>query len=291
MPRLNIDSLPPAKAQYRRDVKAAIETPPAARAEDGLRARGLSRPSVQASGLIDADKCAALSDVLLAASIGKVITPSLASAVYLRRQRIKLASSLWQFVDECPLPATTFTLVSKDWQVAADGLDVTDPNKPLNGLRSDLNRQGAGSAEGAIFMVVDGEFEPNRKIYPLHVHGVAVGVEMVRCIDSLRGLAKYRRVEASAAVAGIKRPVRIGREPLQYLPHPLTYLLKSYWPCRWAPVDEEQPKERRKRRIPEPYHSQLLLWLDQWRLSDMTLMMGMYVGATGFALSPRKTAE
>ena len=291
MPRRSVEELPSAKSAYRRDVKAAIETAQAARAEDGLRARGLSRPSVQASGLIDADICAALSNQLLAASNGKVIPASLASATYLRKQRINLASSLWQFVDECPLPAATFTLVSKDWQVPADQLDDVAPREPLNSIRSDLNRQGASSAEGAILMVHDGEFEPNRKIYSQHFHGITVGREMIQCIDSLRGLAKYRPVDASAAVAGIKRPVRISREPLQNLPQPLTYLLKSYWPCRWAPVDEEQPKERRKRRIPEPYHSQLLMWLDQWRLSDLTLMMGMYVGATGFALSQRKTAE
>lgn len=291
MPRRNIDDLPPAKYKYRRDVKAAIEKVQAARAEDRLRAQRLSWPSVQSSDIVDADKAVALSDVLLAASDGKVIPATMASATYLRRQRIKLASSLWQFLDERPLAAATFTLLSKDWQVPVDELEKADPRRVLNGCRSDLIRQGAGSADGAIIMANDGQFEPNRKIYGLHVHGVAVGEEMIRSIDSLRGLAKYRPVKASAAVAGISRPVRISREPLQNLPHPLTYLLKSYWPCRWAPDsdEEQQRKERRKRRIPEPYHSQLLLWLNQWRLSDMTLMIGMYVGATGFALSPRKT--
>ena len=52
-------------------------------------------------------------------------------------------------------------------------------------------------------------------------------------------------------------------------------------------TDGTRIRERRKRRIREPVHSQLLLWLDQWRADDFVLRMGVKITKQGLVATKR----
>ena len=89
-----------------------------------------------------------------------------------------------------------------------------------------------------------------------------------------------------------RHPVRRSRQPLTDLPRPFAYLWQGWWPAHrrgdGSGVEGSNQRHRRKRQIPEPFHSQSLLWLDRERIDDTTLLMGLYVGKQGLVVRTRK---
>jgi hypothetical protein len=246
-----------------------------AREEDRFRA--LLVASMAESDLIDSCRARSLARRLIRAAHGGPLPGSLASATNMRQLRINLTGALHDLHDRYPLQ--TFTLIPHGWSIPAAELDSFDPIKRLAALRSLLNRAGAGDAQGFLIGFLHGELEPESQVYQLHLHGAVHG-EMVDVLDNLReGLNRSDE---------IMRRLRISRQRLCHLPHPLTYVLQSYWPCRRiGPVGEEGEinRNRQKQRIPEPFHTQYLLWLDRHRLGDLNLMIGLSV--VGGRLQPR----
>ena len=79
----------------------------------------------------------------------------------------------------------------------------------------------------------------------------------------------------------------MSKKPLFNLPEPLTYVVQSSYPHRPTFVDKDGELRRgtRKRRIPEPYHTQWLLWMDRWSIDDMLLLSGLRVTRSGFQVA------
>lgn len=281
----SVNCLPRADAHYRRAARRCIETKETARREDNVRARLLRGTASSRSSLVEAKHCAKMAGRLEQTLSNDMPPRSLASARRMREHRINIASSLHQLIERSGLEATTVTLVSTRWTVAASSLPSIDPAALLNGVRSDFVRAGLDLSNGALFMAVDGAFERNRSLYQLHVNGLALGTA-INAIEELRTLDKYRRVRScTATTLPIYRPVVVSRSALTNLPSTLAYRLKHDWPCTWLPMDGSTNRSRNEQRIPEPYHSQWLLWMDRWELSDITLLMGMFVGKDGFTLT------
>ena len=155
----------------------------------------------------------------------------------------------------------------------ADGLKAA--------LRSDLNRCGAKDADGFLFAALHGEFEPTEEVYRLHWHLLISG-GMIEVVDRLRDRPKYRSRNGDGEA--VRQRVRIGRKSLEQLPRPLTYLLQSWWPSRWIGHvgDGEVKRQRQRTRIPEPHHSENLVWLDQQRIDDLVLLRRLRVTNAGF---------
>jgi hypothetical protein len=278
------------EAIYRRAVRNAIESPDDARAEDAIRVRLLRAEAENGTWLIDRGDCLALAHRLERAAQGIAVPKTFASKTYMRRGRLKVGSSLYQLVDQSSLVSTTFTLVSPRWTILAECLPAIDPRDILHGVRSDLNRCGIDLSNGAVFMALDGEFERSRTLYQLHVNGLAFG-SAISTLEKLRTLDKYKRVlERSSFKLPIYRPVVVRRAPLTNLASTLPYLLKPYWPSSWLASTGDKPRSRTDQRIPEPYHSQWLLWMDRWRVTDITLLMGMYAGADGLTFTNARAA-
>ena len=280
-----MDKLPKAPSKYRRAVRGEIETLEEARREDAFRARLLRAVVSNGSSLVDAEWCSNLAGWLDQYAESAIPLNSRASARRMREHRIDITSLLHKLIDSSGLQATTFTLVSSSWTVPAHSLLSLDPNDILNGIRSDFFRAGVDLSSGALFMAIDGAFERNRSLYQLHVNGLALGTA-IAAIEKLRALNKYQRAEScTATTLPIYRPIVVCRQPLTNLPSTLAYRLKHYWPCAWLPMDGSTNRSRKEQRIPEPYHSQWLVWMDSWELSDLTLLMGMFVGANGLTLT------
>ncbi|MBB3941564.1 hypothetical protein GGR39_003244 [Novosphingobium fluoreni] len=180
--------------------------------------------------------------------------------------------------------SSKFAIMPASADVHADKLSEVNPKQMMNALRTALYKMGAATATGWIFVGFHGEFDPVAKVYRPHFHGVAYG-GMVQVVDRLRTMPNYKtsRWLPDGSPSPVYRRVQMTRKPVNRLPRPLTYLVQSFWPARalWVSEDGRRRRARQKRRIPEPYHSQVLLWLDKWSINDLTLMIGLRVTTNG----------
>lgn len=294
MGRLGVSDLPYPSKPYRIDrLKGGLgggpifETRTNARNEDFHRARSLTKVAARYSS---SDLTATLDLARRLASGQSCDRRTLASSRYMRRFRLRLIGALWPLVADGPWTpgeVSSFTAIPRGWSFTPGTLETADPRKLLARLRSQLNRAGAKDADGFLIAHLHGEFEPQSRIYQLHVHGIAAG-GMIAAIDRLRTTPSYT---SDGLVRG---RMHISRKPLKDIPYPLGYPFKSYWPCRRiGRVGREGliKRQRGHHRIPEPYHSQVLLWLDRWSVSDLTLLMNLRVGRDGFVASPPKNVH
>jgi len=283
MPGRTLDQLPIPPDRFRVDLQlASFETLEAAVAEDSLRSCRLRDLAKLRPGKLSGKLAARLAAVLDPAN-NSVTSHTLASSRYMRNLRIRFTGAVLKLVNE----DRTGTVIRADvikpvWAVDLRGLRNLDLKKLKEAFRGDLFRAARKllgpdkGPEGFLLAVLHGEFETAEGVYQPHYHLVATG-DWAAIVNSLRVQPGYRRS------GRVKRPVRIKRE-LTNLPYALSYLLKSYWPAKWAGHVSGVNAARRSRghqRIPEPYHSELLLWLNKWKIGDIILKIGVKQGKEG----------
>jgi hypothetical protein len=104
-------------------------------------------------------------------------------------------------------------------------------------------------------------------------------------LERLKLLPKYKssRTLPDGSWDPVYRRVWIRRKALNNMPDPITYLMQAFWPSRPIYVDTagKRRRVREKRAIRYPYHAMMLLWLDRWRLQDLTLLVGLRVTRNG----------
>lgn len=232
----------------------------------------------------EADGKAAIRLASLLAS-GEVVD-SLASSIDMRIYRTKVCGHIWNLMSKVRTKRVrTFTIIPAHWEFPAERLMDVDPVTLINGLRASLYGRGqAGKAKGWLIAFLHSEHDPVADVYRFHVHGAAYG-GMVQAIERLRKLPNYRSRHRlpDGSRSPVYRRVRRTWKPLVNIPEPITYLLQSFWPARALFISEDgkRIRVRQKSRIKEPRHSQGLLWLDRYRLEDLTLMIGLRVTKDG----------
>ena len=188
--------------------------------------------------------------------------------------------------------AQAFTILPMTWEFTPDELKRVKPALLMSALLAALYGQGAAKAKGWLICFLHGEYDPVGKVYRLHVHGYAYG-DMVQVVDRLRTLPNYRtqRYLRDGSLSPVYRRVQIRRKPSDDILRQVTYRLQSYWPSRAIIIsdDGKRIRARQKQRIAEPYHSQVLLWLHQWKLADLTLMIGSRVTKAGLTQTKRSS--
>lgn len=280
MPRRGITKLPKPLEGFRvTRGKWRIETPLEARAETLIRINRLLSTSKMAPDRKLAKACRLLAEKLLRCLHRGRRCKSPACPLCMRKHRKRIASALWRLVveDDAGKPVTA-TLVPRGMDFPAGQLGGVCAAKLKAALLADLNRCGAKEADGYLFAALHGEFEPNKKRWIVHWH-LLLDDEMIEVLDRLRERPKFRSQEGDV----VRHRVRIGRKRLNQLPKPLTYLTQSWWPSRWiGDVGGGEIKRQRQRsRVPEPYHSEYLLWLDQQEFEDLILLRKLSVTPTG----------
>lgn len=256
-----------------------------ARAEDTLRFRMLQR--LQQHPLIDGQAKA-----ILASELMRRRPQTLSSSLHVRLYKPRIIGGLMQVDAEGDWDrSSTFTAVPMGWDCSSAEFDRVDPRLLINGFRSDLNRCGASSASGCLAAFLHGEYEPGTDRYQLHLHGFAAE-GMIDVLDEARRLPKYRSIRShfDPGQDTVCQRMRISRQ--RPTPRQFSYLLQSWWPSRWiGPVgdDGDIRRSRTRHRIPEPYHSQYLLWLDRWSLSDISLFMKLRVTRAGLQVADAYT--
>jgi hypothetical protein len=184
----------------------------------------------------------------------------------MRDQRIRVVGNLWRLTAEANCPVSTFSAVRQEWHRASEDLNTLDPVALKAAFRQDLYRVGAAEADGWLFAALDGEFDPPKQSYQSHLHGVASG-GMIDVLDRLRTRPGYLPWRDNGVIPGCARPIRRSREPLTNVPSSIAYQMKGFWKVQAG----------RTSRIPEPFGSHVLLYLDRYRLTDLTLLVKLSV--------------
>jgi len=170
----------------------------------------------------------------------------------------------------------TFTIIKERGDLSSKELFATDPKSLKADFVNDLNRSGVTKKEGPLIAFLHGEFDATSGKFVIHWHGITT-IAKAKLLSKLKELHGYVRTKSGAA------PIR--RSAVRDRRRQFSYILKSYWPSR--PMINGK-RVRSTRRLPEPYHSLLLLWLDRQRLLDLTVMNGCWSKRAGGSESMRK---
>ena len=280
MGRPTISSLERPPRRYRPDLHMPrFETVEEAQREDARRAAFVSTNPINDSRQLQKRKGGLYRALKASASGTPAVTP--VSKLFMREFRIRTHGALWQLVDECTEPVSTFTIIKRSWIRFPDNIDHLDPVALKADLRTSLNRAGAKHTSGFLYASLDGEFMQEREIcnprfngvrpalYQVHFQGIASG-EKIEVIDRLRKQRCFAPWMGDDKVRGCRTPVQLSREPLTNLPSPLAYTDKGFW---------KMQRNGKTLRIPEPHHTQVLLTLNDFRIEDLTLLMNLKVKA------------
>ena len=271
-----------------------FDTPAKCKTECSIRAKGLLRPIVLKSPLIHPLRARVLAKELERSANKGDYPYSLACSLFMGWFRYRLIGALWKLYAEqlhVGRPQT-FTIIPRAWEFTPEQLMDEDPRRLMASLRTILYNKGARDADGWLVAYLHGEFDPIARVYRLHVHGLA-SPTMIQVVKRLREIPQFktRRLDPKGKPEAIYRPVRIKWKPLTDIPAPLSYVAQSFWPSRAIYVDQygKNRRQKLKRRIPEPYHSQVLLWLDRWHVND--LMLRIHIPVSNGCLVPRRRSS
>lgn len=196
------------------------------------------------------------------------ILNSAASALYMRSVRKKLVAWLRYLYLSEPQdiwdgtinPAfVTIMPRSSQWVIPGDQLPNVDARKLIEQLRVDLTRESGTPQQGWAFFGLHGEYCTDTDMWHIHAHGLVAGEMLGRCM-ALRTKGKknkkYRsnRLGRGPAAERGSTPVVIEQLPPNDLWRQAAYRFQSFWPVAGRV---------RRNRIPEPRHSQWLLWIDR----------------------------
>lgn len=87
------------------------------------------------------------------------VPQSLACSLHMRRRRDATFSQIWRLAARYKGPIATATVIKRGWELTPDHLETVDLRRLLNGFLADLDRRGAGTADGWLIGFVHGEHE------------------------------------------------------------------------------------------------------------------------------------
>jgi len=260
--------MPPRRHRPKRQAGFNFETAEKARAQDMKRAR-----LIQSNRSLAKRRARKLSKALKNATS---FPRNLASMRYCRRRRLAINGQLGWLVKRKGGPLTLATLLPRGWLIPADELSEVSPRKLLAQIRAVLSRAGASNADGWAYLVMDCEYVEYLDAFAFHVHGVCAG-GMAGVIGSLRERRKFKWLPEATGLG--KRPVQLKRVTEGEEARALNYLIKTFHGKRvYAQGSDGPVRTGLKVSVPEPRHSQYLLWLSRWGIEDFVLSMHLFFG-------------
>lgn len=299
MSGLGIEDLGPPPRKYRIDLHVPeFETRVYVTLEDRIRAQNLRADAARHGGKWG-KMARALADKL-DPDLNPGIPDTPASARYWRYHRINVIGWLAKLIEELGLERVRrCDIVRENWRLDLMEFLDEDPVRlkkefraVLNRSRRALKRKGIDTTGRFFIAGLHGDFDPVGKMFQLHYHCVEEHPEAA-VAKGLRGRKGYvsprRRDAAKRGAAGnhVTTPVRVSQKEITNLLSSLGYLLKGYWlqyPRGRAKAGSKKGR-RRGLRMESPYLSTQLLWMDECRLSDLVLMIGLRVTKEGLKLT------
>ena len=159
-------------------------------------------------------------------------------------------------------------LVPAEWQRDVGSLHDFDVRRELLALKQFLRRNIPRQA--ILFLCLDftvniNSRRPGRPVFQPHLHGVAFGTEE-------SGLETLKRHYQPSKILGIERPVKVNN--VNNPARQISYILKMGFK-RWKPTyDRKHPRESMPNLHADELR-ELLLFLDQYRFTDLVLKHGM----------------
>ena len=177
----------------------------------------------------------------------------------------------------------TFTINKRAWakhavellrvpELGTHGVDLKrsvkqEFRKNLNDALKKL-REAGKVVRGWLICVIEVAYDEPTGCYQIHIHGIATD-DYIDVVDGLRRFRSFKpwKKDGRLRIPGCRRPVVI-KERLTDLPRPFAYMLKMFWKLRRA---------GKRVRLPGDEHIRSLLVLNQYRVDDLVLMMGVQV--------------
>ncbi|TXN21409.1 hypothetical protein [Methylobacterium sp. WL19] len=199
------------------------------------------------------------------------ISNSLASSSTMRIIRETVISDIHAAFAGYPDEAlATATVINQRWTYTPANLDAVTAKQVKNRFRSDLNNLGLTKVPGPFIAILHGEFEPRSGQYVLHFH-ILTTWEKAEILKGLKARPGSQAFPGYCPTASGAAPVVC--KAVHNRERQFSYLLKSYWPSRTIRrINGVWKRDRRPRRICEPFASQVLVWLDRQRLRDLVIM-------------------
>lgn len=213
---------------------------------------------------------------------------SLASALDYRHARIEEASKILALIERDLSDVRGVTVVPNGEQFPGAELSSWDVDAFKARFRSQLNRLGIREADGFVIAYFHCDYDASTGMMSPHWHLLVKGGARA-IMKRLRNCAKYRSVRSGASPESpVKTPVRFHKGPPNDAVSAVTYLMKSYWPAITSGLNEngQHVRYKQRQRIPEPLHTNVLMWLHHRRFNDLRLLIGVRERTEG--LVPRK---
>ncbi|MGI4768650.1 MAG: hypothetical protein ACRYGP_26725 [Janthinobacterium lividum] len=197
---------------------------------------------------------------------------TLASSVTMRAVRKAALQAMHQALK--PYPALcAVTVINQSWRLTPADLERLTAATIKRQFTTHLNRCGAARLPGPLIAFLHGEFEPTSGYYQLHFH-IITTPEKAHALRALRRISGYVKTATGAA------PIHI--TPVRDRERQFSYVLKGYWPSKAVRTyGTVLKRDRSHHRIPEPFATQVLLWLDRQHLADLTILNGVWSRRNG----------
>ncbi len=181
-----------------------------------------------------------------------------------RNDRKKCISSLVAEYDD-PDAASRLsfvTLLRQEWEFPAGKLHLCKPRTITDRLRKQLQRM---EFRRPIFGGVDLSFDPDRKVWMVHLHLV---------VDGLTKEVEGKLRQLYPASEHIRKPVVV--KSVDYTYGAFSYAIKSFPNCRPSYTDKQGRANTpgKRRRVPEPHHTEFLLWVARFPIGDLKMVRG-----------------
>lgn len=260
-----------------------LETLEAALKEDGHRVDGLRQRGTKPPQLWEA--CEELANRICQR---RIVPETLASKRYMRIKRSYVTAEMLELLGMVPNERVYLvTLIPVGLALTIDELMHMDPQVPKQQLRVMLGRCGANpGVAGWACGYLDGEYNPVTGLFQLHWHLIVTG-DLIEAFEQLKQRTAYKSVKRVAdSPDGVATRVHIREVDDPLNPQVITYAFKGSWYARsrgeaGGNGDQADRLVGRRTRIPEPYHSQWLLWMDKWAFHHMLIMTNLRLGKGG----------
>jgi hypothetical protein len=226
---------------------------------------------------LDRAAAADLAIHLEASSSGTFPQATLASSFWMRDIRIGLNRHLLKaFADTADADLRTVTVIYTGWAHTPATLDTVTAKQLKKQFLQHLNRAGVSAIPGPLFAVLHGEYEPKSGLYLLHFHVLTTAAKAA----AMKAGLSASKIKGYVKTPSEASPVR--RSQIRDRSRQFSYLAKAYWPAKAVvPIGGKSKRVRKHHRIPEPFATQVHLWLDRQRFADLVLMQGCWSPRNG----------
>lgn len=207
------------------------------------------------------------------------------SSRHVTKERIRHGSSFGRIFDEAGETWSAFEIMPRGCRVRHSELGSLSGPGLLDVLATTFDMVGIDDNEGMLLGFFYAESDPIRGLIRCGLRGVA-SAGIAKQIEGLSAFARFKDPEDFDGCdeffedqIGSRIIVNQGDRPAQHIQD----LIQVCWPQRPTILRQDGSFKRDldMRPVPQPLSSQIALWLDQWSLADLTLMIGLCEGDDG----------